>query len=379
MALINPKIPGTTYPFTNLAGAGVAFKLLSAVTARAFAPFEYEKRISEYLDFAALGTVADMMPLVGENRTIVTLGLARIKKSRSSGLRKLCEGKEEVADLIGFHIGPRINAAGRMDTPYTALKLLLAADDRVDALMTEIEDLNSRRKTSTEYFLNHAMQVTDPSEGVAFYENDQIEHGIIGLIAGRLCEAYAKPSIALKREEGKLVASCRAPEGFDMVSFLTEFKDSFLAFGGHKQAAGFSISVEKFDDFRARASARAHEIRAGITVGERPLKADMELSLDDVSESLVKEIRSYGPYGMSFAKPAFFFKGVKARVEKLGKDGKHFKLVAPNFSGKINAFGFGQFDKELLSRDSFDLVCEMEVEKWMGRSGIVLTVRDIVA
>lgn len=171
-----------------------------------------------------------MMPLVGENRTIVSLGLARIKKSRSSGLRKLAEGKEEVADLIGFHIGPRINAAGRMDTPYTALKLLLAADDRVDELMEEIENLNAKRKSSTEYFLNHAMQVTDPSEGVAFYESDKIEHGIIGLIAGRLCEAFSKPSIALKREDGKLVASCRAPEGFDMVSFLTEFSDSFLAF-----------------------------------------------------------------------------------------------------------------------------------------------------
>ncbi|MDQ1343546.1 MAG: Single-stranded-DNA-specific exonuclease RecJ [Patescibacteria group bacterium] len=371
-------MPDTTYPFTSLAGAGVAFKLLCAVASKAFAAFEYESKSADYVDFAALGTVADMMPLVGENRTIVSLGLARIKKSRSSGLRKLCEGKEEVADLIGFHIGPRINAAGRMDTPYTALKLLLAADDRVDALMAEIEDLNARRKSSTEYFLNHAMQVTDATEGVAFYESDAIEHGIIGLIAGRLCEAFAKPSIALKREEGKLVASCRAPEGFDMVEFLTEFKDSFLAFGGHKQAAGFSISIEKFDDFRARASARAHEIRAGITVGERSLKADMALEIGSLSEGFVKEIRSYGPYGMAFPKPVFFFKDVRAKVEKLGKDGKHFKLVSSDFSGKINAFGFGQFEKELLGRERFDLVCEVEIERWMGRSGIVLTVKDFI-
>ncbi len=319
-----------------------------------------------------------MMPLTGENRTIVSLGLARIKKSRSSGLRKLAEGKEEVADLIGFHIGPRINAAGRMDTPYTALKLLLASDDRVDDLLAEIENLNALRKSSTEYFLNHAMQVTDSSEGIAFYESDEIEHGIIGLIAGRLCEAFAKPSIALKREEDKLVASCRAPEGFDMVAFLTEFKDFFLAFGGHRQAAGFSIAAGRFEEFRSRASERARALRAGSPELERPLHADAMLSIGDVSERLVRELRSYGPFGMAFSKPAFLLRGVRGRIEKLGKDGKHFKLVSPDFSGKINAFGFGPFARDLLGRQSFDFVCEMEIERWMGKSGIVLTVKDFI-
>ncbi len=340
VALLNPKIPGTTYPFHHLAGAGVAFKFLSGVASKVFSPSEYESKIAEYVDFAALGTVADMMPLVGENRAIVSLGLARIKKSRSSGLRKLAEGKEEVADLIGFHIGPRINAAGRMDTPYTALKLLLASDDRVDDLLAEIENLNALRKSSTEYFLNHAMRVTNPSEGVAFYESDEIEHGIIGLIAGRLCEAFAKPSIALKREEDKLVASCRAPEGFDMVAFLTEFKDFFLAFGGHKQAAGFSISAGRFEEFRSKASERARVLSQNVAQTERRIFADLVLGLDAVDERLVREIRSYGPFGIGFQKPTFFFKGVRARLEKLGKDGKHFKLVPYHFSGKINAFGF---------------------------------------
>ncbi len=213
-----------------LSGAGVAFKLLQAVASKVFSAAEYEAKVSEYLDFAALGTVADMMPLVGENRTIVSLGLARMKTSRSSGLRRLSQDKEEVADLIGFHIGPRINAAGRMDTPYKALSLLLASDDRVDELLEEIEDLNMKRKTSTEFFLNHALEITNPEGGMVFYESDEIGHGIIGLIAGRLCEAFSKPAIALKREEGKLVASCRAPEGFDMVAFLEEFRDSFIAF-----------------------------------------------------------------------------------------------------------------------------------------------------
>ncbi len=379
VALLNPKVPGTTYPFPNLSGSGTAFKFLQAVASKVFPPSEYEAKVSEYLDFAALGTVADMMPIVGENRTIVALGLARMKRSRSSGLRKLAEGKEQVADLIGFHIGPRLNAAGRMDTPYKALSLLLASDDRVDALLAEIEDLNARRKSSTEHFLRHALEVTDPSEALAFYESDAIEHGIIGLIAGRLTEAFSKPSIALKREGDKLVASCRAPEGFDMVSFLEEFRECFVTFGGHRQAAGFTIAASEFDAFRARAALRAAEIRRDATAPEKILRADFEISAADVTEGFVRELRSYGPYGIGFSKPAFLCRGVRGRVEKLGKDGKHLKIVSPDFAGKINAFSFGEFERDLSGRTSFDFVCEAEIERWMGRSSVVLTVRDVLA
>jgi single-stranded-DNA-specific exonuclease len=318
-----------------------------------------------------------MMPLSGENRTIVALGLARIRKSRSSGLRKLAEGKEPVADLIGFHIGPRLNAAGRMDTPYTALSLLLAGDDRADELLAEIENLNARRKSSTEFFVNHAMEVADGEAGIVFYESDKIEHGIIGLIAGRLAEAFTKPAIALKREEGKLVASCRSPEGFDMVALLEEFRDHFVAFGGHKQAAGFTIAADKFADFRAKASARAAELRAGVPVAAKPLRVDAALTIDRITESFVRQLRAFGPYGMGFEKPALLLE-IRGRVEPLGKDGKHLRFAVPGFYGKINAFSFGQYAKELAGRESFRLVCEAEMEFWRGKSSVVLTVRDIL-
>ena len=214
VALLNPKLPGTSYPFPHLAGAGVALKLLQAVTLRLYEDDakKCEKIIRGACEFSCLGTVADMMPIVGENRTIVMLGLTELKRPKSNGLRKLIEGKEINADIIGFHIGPRINAAGRMDTPYKALSLLLAGEDRVDELLSDIETLNAKRKSSCEHFLIHALGQVNQNDPILFYESDSIEHGIIGLISGRLTEAFGKPSIVLKREADKLVASCRAPE-----------------------------------------------------------------------------------------------------------------------------------------------------------------------
>lgn len=214
IALLNPKIPNSSYPFSSLAGSGVALKLLHAVALRFYkdSPKKALEIVQESCDFACLGTVADMMPLIGENRTIVILGLAELKRSRSGGLRKLIEGREINADIIGFHIGPRINAAGRMDSAYKALSLLLTSEDRVDELLAEIESLNAKRKSSCEHFVSHALSVADQNNPILFYESDDIEHGIIGLISGRLTEVFAKPSIVLKRDEDRLVASCRAPE-----------------------------------------------------------------------------------------------------------------------------------------------------------------------
>lgn len=173
-----------------------------------------------------------MMPLIDENRIIVKLGLERLKYSKSSGLRKLIEGKNTAsADVIGFHIGPRINAAGRVDSPLKALKMLLASDDHMDEILTEIEDLNMKRRTSTEFFVTHALSVGNPSEAAVFYDSHEIEHGIIGLVAGRLCEAYGKPAIAFKQEGDKCVASARAPEGFHLTDTLESMRELFVSFG----------------------------------------------------------------------------------------------------------------------------------------------------
>ena len=204
VALLNPKLPDTTYPFSSLSGSGVAFKLLQAMVARLFQDTEEQSEIlAQYIDLATLGTIADCMPLIGENRTIATLGLARMKASRSPAIRKLIHEKmlhDRDGDIVGFHLGPRINAAGRMDTPYTALSMLLASEERIGGLIDEIEMLNTRRREETLVATSRAIEEIDTSRPILWYEDGQVEHGIIGLIAGRLANDFEKISIVLKDE-----------------------------------------------------------------------------------------------------------------------------------------------------------------------------------
>jgi len=256
IAIINPKRSDSTYPFRDLAGAGVALKLVHAIVER-ITPEKREKILSEYIDFASLGTVSDCMPLIDENRTIVTLGLHQMGNSRSHGLRKFLTGKEKSlrdSDVIGFQIGPRINAAGRMDTPLTALHWLLASDERSDNFFSELEHLNESRREVTERYFHDALEAIDTESPILFYDSENLEHGVIGLVAGRLTEMYGKPAIVMKNGDehplanrkgydtvsdispvaphGALsIGSCRSPEWCNIIEMLESCKDLLIRYG----------------------------------------------------------------------------------------------------------------------------------------------------
>lgn len=198
------------------------------------------KYIRESIDIAAIGTVADCMQLTGENRIIVTEGLKQIKNSRSKGIRRLIEDKidEDLdADIFGFLIGPRLNAAGRMDTPYKAVNLILNNSESLENTLREIEELNTLRKQKTQEFVESALGSIETGNNIIIYHSPDISHGIIGIVAGRLTERFFRPSIVLIDEGDKLVASCRAPEYFSIIEVLDRFQEYFIAYGGHKQAA----------------------------------------------------------------------------------------------------------------------------------------------
>lgn len=181
VAIISPKLPGTPYPFSGLSGSGTAFKLLCAVASKIYPDQEaYHEIIESFIDFAALGTVADMMPLIGENRTIVRLGLERMPKSRSPGLRAMISGKStHSADIIGFHIGPRINAAGRIASAELALKSLVCGESQIEPLLEELEELNLQRREGTERFVQIALEAVDPTKPVIIFESEDLHHGIM--------------------------------------------------------------------------------------------------------------------------------------------------------------------------------------------------------
>jgi single-stranded-DNA-specific exonuclease len=199
VAIVNPKRKDSKYPFPNLAGAGVAFKLIHAIAIKL--KLDLDETLTQYIDMASLGTVADCMPLIGENRIITALGLRQMKQSKSSALRKYIENLdrdiEGDADIIGFQIGPRINAAGRMDSPLKALHWLLATEDKVDDWLLEVESLNVKRQETVKNFSEEALLSVDIDAPILFYIHDELEHGLIGLVAGKLTEAYGKPSIVL--------------------------------------------------------------------------------------------------------------------------------------------------------------------------------------
>lgn len=383
IALLNPKLSNSTYPFDSLSGSGVAFKLLTALACRLFEWKKLEDTILSFIDFAALWTVSDMMPLVDENRTIVTLWLGRLQHSKSSGIRKLIEGKESGnADIIGFHIGPRINAAGRMDSAYTALKLLLASEANMDSILAEIESLNSKRRFATEEFVKKALSEARESDPVIFFVSDEIEHGIIGLVAGRLMEAFGKPVIALKKDKDAYVASARAPEGFHLSEALDTMKECFIAYGGHAQAAGFTLKRDSYKEFVSRFTAfvQSHPIsNNNSSRRSKNLCCDGELPLSECTKAFVRKLRDFGPYGIGFEKPKFLVTFDRVpECKYLGDGEKHVAFLLPK-GYKLVGFGLGEHFKTFRTHTGkVRFLVELAEETWRGFTSISLQIKDIV-
>lgn len=378
VAIINPKRKDCTYPFKDLSWAWVAFKLMKAL-ARDFFPTEkYEAYVRETIDIAAIGTVADCMPLIDENRIIVLEWLKQIKQSRSLWVRKLIEDrihKDLDADIFWFLIWPRLNAAGRLDTPYKAVNLLLNNSQGVDDVIADIENINNKRKELTKVFYEHALENIDSKNNILFYHSEKIEHGIIGIVAGKLTEKFYKPSIVLKDEGDKLVASCRSPEYFSMVEYLEKYKEYFLHFGGHKQAAGFSISKEKFPQFQSLFTQELNSL--DFSLQKKKIFIDKILSVDDFSFQLTSKIHQFKPYGIGNMKPIFMFQDFEIeQVEYLWKTMEHITLKN-KFGINILWFWFGKYYHELKTHKKIDIIFDAMEDVWMGKRQLKAKIIDI--
>ncbi|MBB1564804.1 single-stranded-DNA-specific exonuclease RecJ [Candidatus Gracilibacteria bacterium] len=380
IAVINPKRDDCNYMYKHLAGAGVAFKLVQALVYHFMDKDEAERYLKSTIDIAAIGTVADCMRLTGENRIIVQEGLKQIKNSRSQGIKKLIQEKindDLDADIFGFLIGPRLNAAGRMDTPYKAVNLILNNGDSVEKTISEIEKLNEKRKYFTKEFVTDALNKVNTENNIIFYVSPAIEHGIIGIVAGRLTEQFYKPSIVLKDEGDKLVASCRSPDYFSIVDILTKYKDYFIAFGGHKQAAGFTITKEKFAEFKTNILKEVNSL--DFLNYKKEIIVDKVVSLDDLGFSLLNKMNKYKPFGLGNEKPVFMIKNLDyEKLEFLGNGRDHLRFIT-KYRFKIFAFFMGEFYEEIKkSKKSVNLVFDLSEDTWMGHKNLMLKVIDII-
>ncbi|RKW22896.1 single-stranded-DNA-specific exonuclease RecJ [Candidatus Gracilibacteria bacterium] len=380
VAVINPKRDDCNYMYKHLAGAGVAFKLVQALVYDFFDKKEAEKYLKSTIDIAAIGTVADCMRLTGENRIIVQEGLKQIRNSRSLGIKKLIGDKinEDLdADIFGFQIGPRLNAAGRMDSPYKAVNLLLNNSENIDKIISEIEQLNEKRKYFTKEFVEDALGRVNKEDNIIFYISPAIEHGIIGIVAGRITEQFHKPSIVLKDEGDKLVASCRSPEYFSIVDILDKYKDYFVTFGGHKQAAGFTITKEKFREFKTNILKEVNSL--DFSENKRIVNIDKVIALEEIGFSFLNKINKYKPFGLGNEKPIFLVRNFEyEKLEFLGKGRDHLKFTTKH-GFKIFAFFMGEFyEKIKKNKAPINIVFDMSEDFWNGKKSIMLKVIDII-
>lgn len=345
-----------------------------------------------YIDLASLWTVADCMPLTGENRVIATLGLKQMKNSDSAGLRKFLEGNDEVegnADIIWFQIGPRINASGRMDTPLTALRWLLASEDRCDEFLEEIEDLNTKRKDIVKDFSEKALESADPRKWILFYRDNEIGHGLIGLVAGKLTEAYNRPAITLCAQHNAthttehLVASCRSPEWCNLVELLDECKEFFVRYGGHRQAAWFTIESSRFDQFEEAIQYKFREkYGEHAWLPPKVITVECEIEKDDITLGTFDSLEKFKPFWIANRKPIFLVRDLTILdARPLGQSGQHMSFTCVEIP-RVRFLAWRvewALQKELQRWNIISAIIELGQNEWNGKISLQCTLISILS
>lgn len=379
IALINPKRLDCNYPFKFLSWAWVAFKLISALAVDFLTLEEAKKYIEETVDIVAIWTVADCMSIVWENRIIVEAGLKQIKNSRSRGIKKLIEQKihEDLdSDIFGFLIWPRINAAWRLDTPYKAVNLILNNSDSVEDTLQEIEDLNDKRKVLTTRFVNEAYEKISQEDNIIFYQSKEISHWIIWIVAWRLTEKYYRPSIVLIEEENKMVASCRSPDFFSIVEILEKYKDYFVTFGWHKQAAWFTIMKSNFEEFKNKILLDINWV--DFSSFKKTINVDKVISFEELWFNFLNKINKYKPFWMGNKKPLLMIENLNyEKVAYLWKWVDHLKFET-KFGFKICAFGMWEYFEKIKKSKKVSIVFELNLDTFNSKRNLMLNVQDIV-
>lgn len=383
-AVVNPKRSDSRYPYPEICGGMVAYKLMRALYEAFGIPL---KKWEEMLEFAAIATVGDVMKLQDENRIVVKEGLKRIGQTRNLGLLSLIEKNNLnpetlTAYHIGFVIGPCLNAGGRLQTAKTALKLLMAEDPvTADHLAGELKDLNEQRKDMTLKGTEEAIaQVKEcfQDDRVLVVFLPDCHESLAGIVAGRLREKFQKPSFVLTRSEEGVKGSGRSIEAYHMFEGLVEVKDLLTKFGGHPMAAGLSLPEEHVEEFRRRLNENARLTEEDFI---RKVWIDVPMPLEYINESLIQELERLEPFGNGNEKPQFAQKDLSVRnVRVLGKNRNavRLSLVTPGgFAMDGMFFGEGaRFAEELAGKHSIDIVYYPTVNEYNGNRTLQAIIKE---
>jgi single-stranded-DNA-specific exonuclease len=383
LAIVHPQHPAANYPNQEICGANVAWKLISALNESLDTKFD----INEYLGLVALATITDMMPLKSENRTIVKNGVEHLKISTNIGLRTLMDTVSLDAQSIqtyhlGYILGPHFNAAGRMDDALQAVRLLSTQDKTIATrLSKEINILNQTRQSLTEELLKSAeAKVNTEKKLLVVFEKNWPE-GIIGLIAGKLCEKYHRPVIVMSIDETnkKIRGSARSISKFNITQALSNVSEFLEKFGGHKQAAGFSVKYDKFDDFVTTITKYVEDnLEAEDLIPE--IEITQKLEPADIDHKMIYAIELFEPFGNGNPKPKFLLEDLELTENKIiGNGEKHFKLNLEKNGKNITAVAFNKKDliKDLEIGDKVDVVGCPNINRWNGNEYLQFEIIDI--
>jgi single-stranded-DNA-specific exonuclease len=388
-AVVNPKRHDCGYPDKHLAGVGVALKLVQALCARA----GKTAWLPAFVKIAAIGTLADVVPLVGENRVIAKLGLKLLSKGpHKVGLRALLDvagltGKQIDSYHIAFMLAPRVNAAGRMSTPDIATRLLLAADetmaDEARELAEQLETENTRRRQEEQDIVAKARKVieTDPDVGarsVLVVSGDGWHRGVIGIVASKIVDAFYRPTIVLSIEDGIAHGSCRSIPGFDMLAALESCAPMMLRFGGHKQAAGLQIEAARITEFRLAVNEWADERLTPDDLRPR-LWLDGPLTFGHINSQVTEELGALAPFGSGNPKPVFHTNAVQIVDGPRKLKDRHLKMAFRQNQRTFRAIAWNAADREALlaeKKDGVELAFSLESNDFQGESYLELRVED---
>ena len=408
-AVVNPHRHDCGYPFKELAGVGVVFKLVCALEIKrcrqSGEPIENALRqiCLEYGDLVALGTIADVMPIVDENRLIVSIGLKLMENAPRPGLRALIDAsvakkagddskKRKISSsFIGFGIAPRINAAGRISDAAIAVKALLAEDDEADALAEELCEINKRRQIEENRIAEEAYKMIDDladmdKNPIIVLDSNYWQQGIIGIVASKITEKYGLPSILVSFDgstgkyetpfdEGR--GSGRSVKGLNLVNALNYCDDLLVKYGGHELAAGLTVKRSNLEDFRDRINEYARE-HLDESFFKITVDADCELEAQDISLALAKEIQLLEPYGAGNSVPLFVLKDAIAKKIVPTKGGDHTRMTLEKDGKIINAmyFGVAPADLGFYMGDTVDVLFNLDINDYKNVQSEQLNIRD---
>ena len=387
MAIINPRQPGCSYPFKHLVGVGIAFQLVRALARRGF---RSNLQKDDLLDVVALGTVTDMGPLIGENRVLVTHGLKALNAAQRPGVRALIQaagmtpGRVTSTD-ISFGLGPRLNASGRIDNARLSYELLLADEfETAQRLAHELNLQNRQRqelsKTVHEQASAQIQALGKQKQRLIILDGTDYPAGVVGLVAARLVEEYGRPTVLIERGERWSRGSARSVPGFSIIDALTDCADLFERFGGHTEAAGFTIATDRLPALEDRLLRYAAEhlsddlLMPGIII-------DAEVPPASLSYDLLGELAKLEPFGHGNPQPVLMSRRLQVTgAWPRGNEGQHLKLrlIGADGSGPFDAiaFRFGHLARYFEQPRWIDIVYTLEADEWNGSPSLQLNVKD---